>query len=269
MNSTTQKLAGAGIFALTVAGLSVAGAGAAQAVVLGPTTDSYLGTVDTMLSVDAASGVLANDDCFGGVATVGGVSNFVNGELDMHADGSFDYTPAAGYTGPRTFDYDLLCDGAAGGTATVNLVFSPVVPVGQDDYYTTPQDTTLTVAANGVMANDPTATAVVDAQNLPDGLIPQYDGSFVYTPPAGFVGDVTWSYRMSDGGDTLSDWIFVTISVTPVAQVIPADDVETELPTLAYTGAGDVSTWLLAPAAVLLGLGAAGAYVARRRAQLS
>lgn len=271
MNSTTTKIAGASFFAVSIAALSLAGATAANAVVDGlPETDAYIGTQDTVLSVDAASGVLANDTCTG-VPTVGGIANFVNGELDIHVDGSFDYTPAAGYAGPRTFDYELLCDGLSLGFTTASIVFSPAVPIGADDFYTTPQDTTLTIPANGVLANDTGALAVIDAKDLPAGLTPQFDGSFVYAPPAGFVGDVSWSYRMSNGTDTLSDWYLVTITVTPVAQaIIPTDDsVDGQLPTLAYTGSTDVSNWLLGPAMAFLGLGGAAMYFARRRAQLS
>lgn len=264
-----NKIAGASFFALSATALALVGGTAANAAVVGPNTDAYAGTQDTVLSIDSVNGVLANDWCDAGVATVGATSNFINGELDMHVDGSFDYTPAAGYVGPRTFDYELLCDGASAGTATVNLVFSPTVPVGAADFYTTPQDTTLTIPANGVLANDTGATAVLDAKDLPAGLTAQFDGSFVYAPPAGFVGDVSWSYRMSDGNDTLSDWILVTISVTPVAQSIPVDT-DTDLPTLAYTGVDDVTSWLIAPAAALLALGGLGVWASRRRsAELS
>ncbi len=268
MNSTTT-IAGASFFALTVVGLGLTGAAAANAATA-PAGDAYIGDQDTVLIVDAANGVLANDVCDAGVPSVGSIANFVNGELNLSVDGSFEYTPAAGFVGQRTFDYELLCDGVSAGFATAAIVFGPAVPVGAADYYTTPQDTTLTVAPSGVLANDTAAIAVIDAKDLPAGLTPQLDGSFVYAPPAGFVGDVTWSYRMSNGTDTFSDWIPVTITVTAVAQAIPAvDDSDSELPTLAYTGAGDVSTWLLGPAMALLGLGGAAAFFARRRAQLS
>lgn len=264
-----NKIAGASFFALSTTALALVGGTAAHAVVGGPGADAYAGPQDTVLSVDAADGVFSNDDCGVGVASLGAISNFVNGELDMHVDGSFDYTPAAGYVGPRTFDYELLCDGVTAGTTTVNLLFSPHVPVGQADFYSTPQDTTLTIPADGVLANDSGAVAVIDAKDLPAGLTPQIDGSFVYAPPAGFTGDVSWSYRMSDGTDTFSDWILVTITVTPVAQAIPVSSTDGDLPTLAYTGTDDVTTWLFAPAAALLALGGLGVWVSRRRAELS
>ncbi|MEP6481807.1 MAG: cadherin-like domain-containing protein [Rhodoglobus sp.] len=270
MNSTTKKLAGASLLALTVTGLGFTSAAAANAdPIPAPAADAYIGSQDTMLSVDAASGVFANDECNGGVPTIGSIANFVNGELDLHVDGSFDYTPAAGFIGQRTFDYELLCDGVSAGFATAAIVFGPTVPVGAADSYSTPQDTTLTIPANGVLANDTGALAVIDAKDLPEGLTPQFDGSFVYAPPAGFVGDVSWSYRMSDGTDTFSDWILVTISVTPVAQTMIPTDADAQLPTLAYTGGSDVTTWLLGPAFAFLGLGAAAALVARRRARVS
>jgi hypothetical protein len=261
-----NKIAGASFFALTTAALALVGGTAANAVVGGPASDAYNGSQDTVLSVDFANGVFANDDCSGGVASLGFISNFVNGELDMHADGSFDYTPAAGYFGPRTFDYELLCDGVSAGSTTVNLVFSPHVPVGAADAYTTPQDTTLTVAPNGVLANDTAALTVMEVVNAPAGLTWQPDGSFVYAPPAGFVGDVSFSYRMSDGTDTFSDYIPVTISVTAVAQAIPADT-DSDLPTLAYTGTDDVTAWLIAPALALLTIGGAAVWFTRRPAR--
>lgn len=271
MNSTTKKIAGASLLALTVTGLGFTSAAVANADAIpqAPANDSYVGSQDTTLAVDAANGVFANDDCAGGVPTIGSIQNFVNGELNIHTDGGFEYTPAAGFTGQRTFDYELLCDGVSAGFATAAIVFSPTVPVGVADFYSTAQDTTLTVPANGVLANDTGGLAVIDAKDLPDGLTAQFDGSFIYTPPAGFVGDVSWSYRMSDGNDTPSDWILVTISVTPVTPAtIPAVD-DDQQPTLAYTGGADVTTWLLGPAIAFLGLGTAAALIGRRRARIA
>lgn len=267
-----NKIACTSILALSVMGLGLLGATAASAAdapLAAP--DNFIGAQDVVLSVDAAGGVFANDTCLG-TPTINAIANFTNGELDMHADGGFDYTTPAGFFGVRTFDYEMYCDGVSAGFQTATIVFSPYVPVGAADYYTTPQDTVLTVPANGVLANDTGALAVIDAINLPEGLTAQMDGSFVYAPPAGFVGDVTWSYRMSDGNDTLSDYIPVTISVIAVSQAIPeTDDVDpgTELPTLAYTGIDDVTTWLIAPAVGSLALGALGIWASRRRAQLS
>jgi uncharacterized repeat protein (TIGR01451 family) len=72
--------------------------------------DSYIVTADTPLTVTAARGVFAND--------VGSPLTFVSpltfnptatahGSVTVNADGSFTYTPQAGYTGPDSFSYKV------------------------------------------------------------------------------------------------------------------------------------------------------------------
>lgn len=255
------------------------------------TDDSYSMVQGETLSIAAGAGLLANDVATGpSPLAVVEWFDYDPTELVVNKDGSFTFTPQPGFTGLSTFQYKAGAGNWWGYARTVSIMVNPLPApaVGQADYYSTPQDTTLTIPANGVLANDVGAIAAIDVQNLPEGLTPQFDGSFVYAPPAGFVGDVSWSYRMSDG-NALSDWIPVTISVTPASPATPVTPVtpsspvtpvtqpapaaptvldDTELPTLAYTGAGDVSTWLLVPALVLLVLGAAGAFIARRRIRI-
>lgn len=265
---------------LLAGGIALTGATAAHAdganEVPDSTDDAYSMIQGETLNVDAAAGLLANDVATGpsALAVVETFSfDFDSSEVVINPDGSFVFTPLPDFSGLATFQYKAGAGNWWGYARTVSIMVNavPVVPVGQADFYTTPQDTTLTIPANGVLANDGGAVAVVDVKDLPAGLTPQFDGSFVYVAPAGFVGDVSWSYRWSNGTDTLSDWTLATITVTPVAQaIIPTDDsVDGQLPTLAYTGAADVSNWLLGPAMALLGLGGAAMYFARRRAQLS
>lgn len=291
MNSFTKATCTASALLLS-GGFALLGTTAAHADNANEVPDSYDDSYSMIqgqtLTVDAVNGLLANDVATGAsilkvVDTFG--FDFDSTEAAINPDGSFTFTPLSGFSGLATFQYKAGAGNWWGYSRTVSITVNavPVVPVGQADFYSTPQDTTLTVPANGILANDGGAVAAVDAKDLPDGLTAQFDGSFVYVPPVGFVGDVTWSYRMSNGSDTFSDWIPVTITVTPVvlstppidpatpttADVPAASTVGTDLPTLAYTGTGDVSTWLLGPALALLGLGGAAAVIARRRAQLS
>ncbi len=90
-------------------------------------------------------------------------------------------------------------------------------PVAADDSYSTPQDTTLNVAAPGVLANDTdadgdplTATEVSDPG---DDVTLNADGSFSYTPEPGFSGDYAFTYTANDGTDD-SNIATVTITVT-------------------------------------------------------
>jgi VCBS repeat-containing protein len=84
------------------------------------------------------------------------------------------------------------------------------------------QDATLTVsAADGVLANDSDPdqdplTASLQVQPSSGAVTLNSDGSFDYTPQAGFVGDDSFTYVASDGLQT-SNPATVTITVNPTA----------------------------------------------------
>ena len=71
------------------------------------TAESYSTTEDTLLTINAATGVLDNDtDVDGDVLEVVLVSTTQSGTLVMDtADGSFTYTPNANFNGEDTFSY--------------------------------------------------------------------------------------------------------------------------------------------------------------------
>jgi hypothetical protein len=90
------------------------------------TNDSYSTIAGQALTITTAQGVLANDTDANGDALIAlKVSDPIHGTLGLNADGAFSYTPAAGYSGPDSFDYAVR-DGHGGtDTATVNLTVSP------------------------------------------------------------------------------------------------------------------------------------------------
>ena len=65
--------------------------------------DSYTAEAGTTLTVDSTQGVLANDA--GAPLTVITNTNPTHGTLTLNSNGSFSYTPQAGYTGPDSFTY--------------------------------------------------------------------------------------------------------------------------------------------------------------------
>ena len=91
-------------------------------------------------------------------------------------------------------------------------------PSAIPDNYSTPHDVALTVGAPGVLANDtdPDGDALTAqlVSSPPNGTVALLsDGSFTYTPNAGFTGDDSFSYTASDG--SLSSTATVTITVIP------------------------------------------------------
>ncbi len=199
--------------------------------------DAYGATEDTLLTVDAASGVLGNDtdadldgltvDSFDAVSANGGT-------VSMNADGSFTYTGAADFAGADSFDY-TIADGRGGfSTATVDLNVAAVndAPVAVGDSYAGLSDIAVVMdAASGVLSNDTDADGdglsvdSYDAVSVNGGTVSMNaDGSFTYTPAAGYTGTDTFAYTVTDGNNA-TDTQTVSVSVTATPPVTTFDTI--------------------------------------------
>lgn len=96
--------------------------------------------------------------------------------------------------------------GAKTDTDTVTLTVNPVndAPVAAGDSFTASELSTLSVPASGVLANDTdvegsTLTAAIVTTTSNGALTLNADGSFTYTPNAGFIGTDSFTYQASDG----------------------------------------------------------------------
>ena len=93
-----------------------------------------------------------------------------------------------------------------------------VAPVAVNDSYSVAEDTTLTVAAPGVLANDTDTdplTAAVVTPPTHGTLELNADGSFSYIPGLNYNGLDTFTYKANDG-ELDSAEATVTITITPV-----------------------------------------------------
>ncbi|OYP37519.1 Ig-like domain-containing protein [Rhodopirellula sp. MGV] len=181
--------------------------------------DSYTTGAGTELVVSAAEGVLANDsDTDSETLYANLTANPSHGTVTLNENGSFTYTPDAGFSGTDSFTYRADDGNFATSDTTVEIEVTSA-PVGSADAYTASEDTALTVnASNGVLANDnnsgsATYTAQVAQSASHGSLTLNSDGSFTYTPDANFSGDDQFTYRVSDG-NALSSPITVSITVT-------------------------------------------------------
>jgi len=182
--------------------------------------DSYGVTKNDALTVAAGSGVLANDtDVNGDSLTAVLVSGPAHGTLVLNANGSFTYTPAAGYTGADSFTYKANDGQLDSNVATVSLTVSDSAPVANNDSYTANKNNALTVpAGSGVLANDTDAngdslSAVLIAGPAHGTLALSSNGAFTYTPAAGYTGPDSFQYQASDGA-LLSNTATVTLTVS-------------------------------------------------------
>ncbi|MDT4922672.1 MAG: large repetitive protein [Pseudonocardiales bacterium] len=181
------------------------------------------------------------------------------------------YTPAANYNGPDSFTYKANDGTADSNVATVTLTVNAVndAPVANPDSYSTNEDTSLNVAAPGVLGNDTdvegsalTAILVTGPAHASSFTL-NTDGSFDYTPTPNYNGPDSFSYKANDGtADSANAPVGVTINPVndaPVASAV-TDSTNEDTPkaiTLSGTDVdGDALTFSIAsgPAKGSLGL---------------
>lgn len=129
------------------------------------------------------------------------------------------YTPATNFFGSDSFTY-TISDGQGGSdTATVNVTVTNVndPPVASANNYSMNQDTTLTIAAPGVLGNDSDIDGdTLNAQlvaNVSHGMVMlASNGSFTYAPNLSFAGTDSFTYKANDGVAD-SNTVLVTIVI--------------------------------------------------------
>ena len=184
-----------------------------------PNDDDVAIDEDSTLTV-AAPGVLGNDCGSGLTASV--ALPPAHGSVSVAPDGGFVYVPAPDFHGVDSFTYALSADGGDAGAATVSVVVASIndAPRPTGDAYEVGQGDVLSIAAEtGLLANDHDPEGdpiVVDLTSLPThGLLSMtQDGSFTYTPAAGFRGVDTFTYRAFDNFLVSPE---VTVSITVAA----------------------------------------------------
>ena len=187
--------------------------------------DGYsLPSGSTQLTVDAVSGVLANDsDPENSSLTAILVSGPSHGSLIFNPDGSLTYTPNPGFGGTESFQYQAFDGVMYSSPATVTLSINGQ-PQTADDATHTPQGTAIVIA---VLANDTDDVALdpatVVVQSAPaEGAtnVNTTTGEITYTASSN-VGLYSFTYTVKDDQGYESAPATVTVDVTPANNVAP------------------------------------------------
>ncbi|MEO7432606.1 MAG: cadherin-like domain-containing protein [Dokdonella sp.] len=205
------------------------------------TADSDSTNEDTVLTIAAAQGLLANDsDPDGDTLTVtnAGTVNAtgIGGVVQLSANGAFTYTPPANANGIALFSY-VLGDGreTTSGTVTITVVpvndppaftlsASPVLPAGTDGAGSVPAFAVVTNEGPPDEAGQATSAWIVRTIADPSGVVTQasirLDGTLDYTV-TGRPGTASFGVKLKDNGGTANGGIDTsaeqTFSITVAA----------------------------------------------------
>ncbi len=186
--------------------------------------DFYQVAQNGQLTVPAADGVLANDSDDDSTFAIDSVITPSHGTLTLDKPtGGFGYTPTAGWFGDDIFGYRLLdSDGKYGAWTTARVTtVKPgvnVAPIAKQDSYDVVRNTTLTLAAPGVLGNDKDwegGAMTVQAQTNPAHgfLSTTAAGGLSYTPDTDYVGTDSYTYRVVDPQGLISNTVTVSLKV--------------------------------------------------------
>jgi hypothetical protein len=229
VNQTAGTITGAGVQPVTFTGIETR-----QILNTTPpvaANDSFTVAANGTLN-QAAPGVLANDTSVDPTTlTATLVSNVTTGTLTLNPNGSFTYTPPAGFSGTATFTYRANDSAGQSNVATVTITVTPppvLPPVANPDtfQFTVTANRTLIVPAPGVLANDTDPqglplTAVLVSSTSNGTLTLNANGGFTYTVNPGFTGTDTFTYRASNG-TAQSNVATITINVTAGPVLTPS-----------------------------------------------
>ncbi|WP_181248506.1 Ig-like domain-containing protein [Flavobacterium magnum] len=165
-----------------------------------------------------------------------------------------EYAPDMDFNGSDTFTY-LIRD-ANGLTATATVTVTVIddgtdVPVAADDFAVTQQGSPISIV---VMTNDNTGSdalgsyitvtgttlmgGTVTTDSAPDPISSAIDDTILYTPPANYNGEDSFTYTLHDGnGDTSTATVtvIVTPDTTPLIVPLAQDDFATTVEEMSVT----------------------------------
>lgn len=161
-------------------------------------------------------------------------SSSLSGTLVDNGDGTFLYTPEAGFQGEESFSYTITDGNGGSDSASVTITVNAPneAPVAVDDNDSTNSGSSVTT---NVIENDTDIDGVIVASTVTivsqpsNGMLVNHgDGTITYTPIGGFVGTDSYTYTVRDDDNAISNVATVTIEVTqpPSDQVLFYDSFE-------------------------------------------
>jgi serine protease AprX len=189
--------------------------------------DSYTVEAGKTLSM-AVPGVLVNDtDPDGDAITAVLAGGPAHGTLTLNANGSFVYTPSAGYSGTDSFTYRDSDGKTTGNTATVTVTITAAAankaPVAVNDTYVAPvrRQDPYSPQVFRVLANDTDSDGTIDPATVTIASPPSRggtitvngDGTLSYVPKLRNSASETFKYKVKDNRGAFSNTATVSVDL--------------------------------------------------------
>ncbi|WP_172425120.1 IPTL-CTERM sorting domain-containing protein [Vandammella animalimorsus] len=160
--------------------------------------------------------------------------NAAQGTATVNPDGTYTFTPAAGFSGDASFTYEV-CSGPGGtdpcAEATVTVKVNPKATT--DSYSTAlntelPVDASRNLGANDDKPNNAKFSLVMPPAAAQGTATVEQDGTFSFKPAQDFVGDATFSYKVcNEAGTHCSADTSVTVKVSATVPQVQGDSATT------------------------------------------
>lgn len=167
------------------------------------------------------TGIDANGDVLYFAA---GSTGPAHGTVVIHPNGTFTYTPATGFTGSDAFSFKVNDGTLNSADATVSVtVFAATntPPNGVPVTVITTVDSELSGTLTGTDADgDPLTFALGSTAPAHGSVTVNSDGTYIYTPDAGYTGFDLFTFRVNDGTANSSP-ATVIVSIRSIANIAP------------------------------------------------
>ncbi|MEM7427090.1 MAG: tandem-95 repeat protein [Pseudomonadota bacterium] len=174
---------------------------------------------DNALTIPFAT-LLANDTGFGAGLNIISVDGALNGTANIVGT-DIVFTPDPDYFGPAFFNY-TASDGTSSSTTSVTVAVAPVndAPAPVDDAASTNEDTAVSIALSSLLSNDididSESLEILSVQGAVNGTVQIVPGELedfaVFTPDADFNGTGSFTYTVSDGEESTTASVVITVN---------------------------------------------------------
>ncbi|MDF4583520.1 cadherin-like domain-containing protein, partial [Vibrio parahaemolyticus] len=141
-----------------------------------------------------------------------------DGIFTDNGDGTFSFAPNANFDGDVSLDVVVVDEDGATAATNANIDVLPIndAPVSGNLAYSVDEDNSITLSQEQLLAqaSDVEGDALTATNLVVDGdatVTANDDGSFTITPDANFNGDIDITFDISDGQETISSSIDLTV----------------------------------------------------------